>query len=68
MVGVDEGWIDDYSDDYPIGANSMGSHPSSSRFEDYSAMVVGGANILSSFSSSIIGSNSSQFISPLSIK
>ena len=70
-MGIDEGWIDDYSDGYPIGANSIGSSPSSSRFDDYSAMVLGlskNVNILSSFSPSTISGNSPQFISTLSIK
>ncbi len=32
VVGVDDGLIDAFSDDYPRGANSIGSNPSSSRF------------------------------------
>ena len=57
-MGVNEGWTGMLVDDYPRGANSIGSSPSSSRFEDYSAMAVVGANILLTFSSSLIYSNS----------
>ena len=40
VVGVEEWLVVTFSDCYPRGANSIGSSPSSSRFGDYSAMVV----------------------------
>ena len=40
VVSVNEGWTGMLVDDYPRGANSIGSSPSSSRFGDYSAMVL----------------------------
>ena len=44
-MGVNEGWTGMLVDDYPRGANSIGSSPSSSRVDDYSAMVVVGAKM-----------------------
>ena len=40
VVVVGGCWISGLADDYPRGANSIGSSPSSSRVDDYSAMVV----------------------------
>ena len=67
VVGINEGWTGMLVDGYPWGANSIGSSPSSSRFGDYSAMVVVGTNILLTFLSTL-SSNSPQYISTLSIK
>ena len=67
-MGANEGWTGMLVDDYPRGANSIGSSPSLSRVDDYSAMVVVGANILLSFSRSTPSSISPQYISTLSIK